>query len=235
MFGLDFETTGVDPETDRIVTGAVVRRGGGQPTQRRTWLSDVDGVEIPAGATAVHGVTTAYAHEHGRPAAEVVEEVIASVTEAVAAGLPLVVMNAPFDLTMLDREARRHGVVPLTDRCYPYVLDPRVLDKKVSRRRGSRTLTDLAGHYVVPLHGAHSADADAVAACAVVWKIANRYKWLASMPLPRLHAEQVKWAADQQAGLREYFARTPGKTHQAQGVRLDWPLVPAPVPTGSTP
>ncbi len=234
MCGLDFETTGVDPETDRVVSAAVVLRGGGRPTARRSWLSDVGGMEIPAGATAIHGISTEYARAAGRPAAEVVEEVAASVTEAVAAGAPLVVMNAPFDLTMLDRELRRYGLTPLVDRCIPYVLDPRVLDKRVSRRRGSRTLTDLARHYVVPLFGAHSAEADAVAACAVVYKIANRYRFLASTPLPRLHAEQIRWAANQQQELRDYFARTPGKEHQAATVRLDWPMIPAPVATGST-
>lgn len=233
LCGLDFETTGVDPETDRVVSAAVVLRGGGRPTVRRSWLSDVGGVEIPAAATAVHGITTEHARAAGRPAVEVVEEVAASVAEAVAAGWPLVVMNAPFDLTMLDRELRRYGLTPLVDRCTPYVLDPRVLDRKVSRRRGSRTLTDLARHYVVPLYGAHSAEADALAACAVTYKIANRYRFLAETPLPRLHAEQARWAADQQAGLRDYFARTPGKEHQAAGVRLDWPMIPAPVATGS--
>ncbi|WP_328638454.1 exonuclease domain-containing protein [Streptomyces canus] len=233
MCGMDFETTGVDPESDRIVSAAVVLRGGGRPTGRRSWLAD-PGIEIPAGATAVHGITTEYARAAGRPAAEVVEEVAASVTEAVAAGSPLVVMNAPFDLTMLDRECRRYGLVPLVDRCSPYVLDPRVLDKKVSRRRGSRTLTDLARHYVVPLYGAHSAEADALAACAVTYKIANRYRFLADTPLPRLHAHQAQWAADQQQGLRDYFTRTKGKEHQAAGVRLDWPMIPAPVATGSS-
>ncbi|MFJ4627092.1 exonuclease domain-containing protein [Streptomyces sp. NPDC088847] len=235
MCGLDFETTGVDPETDRVVSAAVVLRGGGRPTARRSWLSDVDGVEIPAGATAVHGITTEHARAAGRPAAEVVEEVAASVTEAVAAGRPLVVMNAPFDLTMLDRELRRHRLTPLTDRCAPLVLDPRVLDKQVNRyRKGGRTLTDLARHYVVPLYGAHTCEADAVAACAVTFKIANRYRFLAATPLPKLHAAQIEWAAEQQAGLRDYFVRTPGKEHQAATVRLDWPMIPAPVPTGST-
>ncbi|MFE7928370.1 exonuclease domain-containing protein [Streptomyces sp. NPDC057456] len=231
LAGLDFETTGVDPETDRIVSGAVVARGGGLPTYRRKWIAD-PGIEIPPGATAVHGITTQYAREEGRPAAEVVQEVADAVVAAVSAGCPLVVMNAPFDLTLLDRELRRHGLPPLTDRCFPYVLDPRVLDKQVSRRSGSRTLTDLARHYVVPLDGAHSADADALAACAVVWKIANRYKWLARLPLPRLHALQIEWAATQQDSLREYFARTPGKEHLSLGVRLDWPMIPAPMMAG---
>ena len=48
------------------------------------------------------------------------------------------------------------------------VLDPRVLDKHIDPyRRGGRKLTDLCAHYKVALDGAHSADADAIAACRV--------------------------------------------------------------------
>jgi len=211
------------------VTGCVVAYGGGQPTNARTWISDADGVEIPAEATAVHGFTTEAARAAGRPAAAVVAEITAAVAECVDRGWPIVAMNAVFDLTVLDREARRHGVRPLFDLCSPYVIDPRVLDKRVDRyRRGGRTLTDLCRHYVVSLDGAHSADADAVAACAVTWKIAHRYRWLTRMSLAELHAEQTRWAYEQQAGLRDYFARTPGKEELAASVRLEWPLIPAP-------
>lgn len=229
LIGLDLETTGVDPETDRIVTGSVVRFGGGLPTESQSWLSDAGGVEIPAGATAVHGVTTEVARTAGRPAGAVVAEMIDAVVASVTEGLPVVAMNAAFDLTMLDREARRHGVVPLTERAAPYVLDPKVLDKRVDAyRKGGRTLTDLCRHYVVALDGAHTSDADAVAACSVTWKLANRYRWLARMSLAELHQGQVQWAADQAEGLRAYFARTPGKEEWAKTVRLEWPMVPAP-------
>lgn len=227
LIGLDFETTGVDPETDRIVTGSVVRFGGGLPTDGRTWLSDADGVEIPAEATAVHGFTAEAVRAAGRPAGAVVAEITEALAATVAEGLPIVAMNAAFDLTMLDREARRHGVVPLVERVSPYVLDPRVLDKEVDRyRKGRRTLADLCRHYVVTLDAAHSSEDDATAACSVTWKIANRYRWLSRMGLPELHRAQVQWAAEQARGLRDYFARTPGLEEQARGVRLEWPLVP---------
>ncbi|WP_406501520.1 exonuclease domain-containing protein [Streptomyces sp. NBC_01590] len=227
MAGFDLETTSQDPETARIVTGAVVHYGGGRPTTNRTWLSDVGGAEIPADATAVHGFTTEAARTAGRPASAVVEEITTALAAAVEQGRPLVIMNAPYDLTVLDREARRYGVTPLFDRVSPRVLDPRVLDKHVSTfRPGGRTLTDLCRHYVVPLDGAHSSEADATAACAVVWKIANRYRSISGRPLPRLHADQVVWAREQNEGLRDYFARTPGKEAWARGVRLEWPLLP---------
>lgn len=225
--GFDLETSGLDPETDRIVTASVVRYGGGQPTTGQSWLAD-PGIEISVGATALHGITTEYARSAGRPAAEAIAEITDALVEAAEAGLPIVAMNAQFDLTMLDREARRHGVMPLFDRVVPCVLDPRVLDKKVDPfRKGGRTLTDLCRLYGVQLDEAHTAEADAVAACAVSWKLANRYRWLTRLDLGDLHEQQVTWAREQAEGLREYFARTDGKREWAASVRLEWPLVPA--------
>ncbi|MFE3378811.1 exonuclease domain-containing protein [Streptomyces anulatus] len=227
LFGFDLETSGIDPEVDRIVTASTVRYGGGAPTSGRSWMAD-PGVEIPEEATGVHGVTTAHAQQYGRPAAAVIEEVTTSLALAVAAGMPIVAMNAQFDLTLLDREARRHRVRPLFERVAPRVLDPRVLDKRVDRyRRGGRTLTDLCRHYVVQLDDAHTAEADATAACAVTWKIAHRSRWLPRLSLDELHHEQVGWAREQAEGLRDYFARTEGKEEWAAGVRLEWPLIPA--------
>ncbi|WP_019547620.1 MULTISPECIES: 3'-5' exonuclease [Streptomycetaceae] len=230
MCGFDLETTGTDVETDRIVTACVVQCGGGLPTQSATWLAD-PGVEIPEGAAAVHGITTERARAEGQPAGEVVQQIVAALSQVVLAGIPLVAMNAQFDLTLLDREARRHRVQPLTDIGGELlrVIDPRVLDKKIDRyRRGGRKLEDLCRHYGVTLNGAHSSDADAIAACRVAWRIAQREPALADAELSFLHEKQVAWARDQAEGLAAYFRRTPGKEHQADAVRTDWPLIPAP-------
>ena len=70
------------------------------------WLAD-PGVEIPEQASAVHGITTERARTEGRPAADVVAEIIAAIRAVFARGVPLVVYNAPYDLTLLD--ARRVG------------------------------------------------------------------------------------------------------------------------------
>lgn len=229
LCGFDLETTGTDTETDRIVTACVVQCGGAQPTQSATWLAD-PGVEIPEAAARVHGITSERARAEGRPAGQVVEQVVAALAASVAAGLPVVAMNAVFDLTLLDREARRHGVQPLAEIAGGdlRVVDPRVLDKHVDPyRRGGRRLEDLCRTYGVQLDGAHSADADAIAACRVAWRIGSQHPQIGGASLDDLHAWQIGWAREQAASLRDYFARTPGKEAWADGVRLEWPLIPA--------
>jgi DNA polymerase-3 subunit epsilon len=229
MAGFDLETTGVDVEADRIVTACVVQCGGGNPTQSFNWLAD-PGVEIPEGAAKVHGITTERARAEGRPTPEVVEQLVAALAESVLAGLPVVAMNASFDLTILDREARRHGVQPLVDIVGDglLVVDPRVLDKKIDPyRRGGRKLEDLCRTYDVALDGAHTADADAIAACRVAWRIGTKEPRIGKAPLSVLHTWQVSWARQQAESLREYFARTPGKESWAEGVRTEWPFIPA--------
>lgn len=226
LVGFDLETTGVDPEVDRIVTACVVSSepGGSSPC---TWLAD-PGVPIPDEAAAVHGVSTDRARAEGLPSAVAVGQIIESLTAHARVGAPLVAMNARFDLTILDREARRHGVASLTERLGGdlRVLDPIVLDKQVDRyRRGKRTLSALCEHYGVPLEVAHSADADAVAAVGVVREIARRWPAVAGASVEFLHTAQVGWARQQAKSLAAYFART--SPERVASVRGEWPFVPA--------
>ncbi|MFF4369674.1 3'-5' exonuclease [Streptomyces sp. NPDC001594] len=220
LAGFDLETTGIDVEADRIVTACVVQCGGGQPTASASWLAD-PGIDIPEQAAAVHGVTTARARAEGKPAAEVVADVLAALGQAVTGGIPIVAMNARFDLTLLDREARRHGLTPLPGG-FP-VTDPYVIDKRVDRyRKGSRKLVNLAAHYEVPMGEAHTADADALAACRIAWRLGARYPELAAASFAKLHEQQIGWAAEQATGLQEYLRR---KDPNAV-VRSEWPLIP---------
>ncbi|MFB6813069.1 exonuclease domain-containing protein [Streptomyces sp. NPDC056347] len=228
MVGFDIESSGLNVETDRIVTACVVGCGGGDPVASTTWLAD-PGIEIPAEATAVHGVSTAQARADGRPAADVVEGIVHDLVTAVDAGSPIVIMNAPYDLTLLDREARRYGVTPLTDLVGDElrVIDPRVMDKAVDPyRKGRRRLTDLCSYYGLRLDAAHTADADALAACRVAQALAERWPQLRGTALDELHAVQQQWAAQQTASYASYLARTPGREHEAPSVRTGWPLVP---------
>ena len=232
MAAFDLETTAADPEQARIVTACIVQLGGKQPAQAANWVAN-PGVEIPEEAAKIHGYTTDRARAEGRPAAEVVEEITAALGQVLAHGIPIVAMNARYDLTVLDRECRRHGLETLVDRyvddvIWP-VIDPFVIDKKVDRyRRGSRTLTALCEHYQVKLDGAHDSASDAIAAARVAWRLGSTLPELAAMGLEELHHAQMEWAREQAEGLREYFAKTPGKQHLADTVQSEWPLVPAP-------
>ncbi|MCI2958618.1 3'-5' exonuclease [Agromyces atrinae] len=192
----DLETTGIDVETSRIVTAHVgVLDRDGVVVERRDWLID-PGVEIPAGAAAVHGISTEYAVAHGAPARESIADIIETLRSALVVGRPLVAYNAPYDLTLLNREARRHGLTPL-DAPSP-VIDPLVLDKALDRyRRGKRTLEVTAGHYGVVLEGAHDAGADAIAAGRVAQAIARAFPEVASLDGAAIHARQVEWSREQ--------------------------------------
>lgn len=201
----DLETTGVDVRTARIVTACVaVLDASGALVSRRDWLAD-PGVEIPEGAAAIHGITTERARAEGRPAAEVVAEVVGELRAELAAGRPLVVYNAPYDLSLLAFEASRHGVAPLVDPAP--VIDPLVLDKAVDRyRKGKRTLEVAAAHYGVTLDGAHDAGADAIAAGQVARALAAVHAAALPATLDELHAAQARWH-DQQADNFESYMR----------------------------
>lgn len=66
LAAFDTETTGVDVETDRIVSAAVVVQDapGARPRVSR-WLVN-PGVPVPEGATAVHGLTDEHLQRNGR-------------------------------------------------------------------------------------------------------------------------------------------------------------------------
>jgi DNA polymerase-3 subunit epsilon len=225
LAAFDIESTGVDPQNDRIVTATVSLVGGGLPTESSSWLAD-PGVEIPAGAAQVHGITTEHAREHGRPPAEVVGEIVDMLATAIADDAPVVAFNARYDLTMLDREARRHGVTPLTERGLElHVIDPLIVDKQLDRyRKGKRTLTAVCAVYGVELseQAAHAADADAIAAARVAWRMGERFDEL-HVGLGELHAAQVTWAAEQAESLESYF-RSQGRD---ETVEREWPIVSA--------
>lgn len=227
LAAFDTETTGVDVERDRMVSAAVVVQDGPGSRPRATrWLVN-PGIPVPEGATAVHGLTDEHLQRNGRWPAPVMEEVARALAEECAAGRPLVVMNAPFDLTLLDRELRRHRASSLArylDGAPLRVLDPRVLDKHLDRyRKGRRTLTDLCAHYGVALDSAHDAAADALAALEVVRAVGRRYAARLERLTPaEIHTLQTGWHAAQARGLQAWFTRngTP------EAVDPAWPLRP---------
>ena len=216
----DLETTGVDVRTSRIVSAHVgLLDEAGGVIESRTWLAD-PGVEIPEQATAVHGISTERARAEGRPAPEVVAEIVATLRTYLARGIPITIFNAPYDLSLLAHEARRHGVEPLADPTP--IVDPLVIDKALDRyRRGKRTLTLTAEFYGVALDGAHDASVDAIAAGRVAQEIARRFPAELGVSAEELHTLQAACSADQAASFQEYMRRVKDPAFVATG---DWPL-----------
>jgi DNA polymerase-3 subunit epsilon len=237
LAAFDLETTGIDSESDRIVTAAVSIVGDGLPSVFHAWLLD-PGIEIPAGASAVHGITTERARAEGRQPPEAVEEIVAMLAEQLLQGVPIVAFNARFDLTCLDREARRHDIAPLVDRVGGapgmLVVDPYVLDKQVDRfRKGKRTLGAVCAHYNVSLDEAHASHADALAAARVAWRLGQAFEEL-RVDVRALHDQQIAWAAEQAASFEDYLRRN-GRDERIEPA---WPIVPlpeAPLPVAAPP
>ncbi|HIW61360.1 MAG TPA: DNA polymerase III subunit epsilon [Candidatus Stackebrandtia excrementipullorum] len=214
LIGFDTETTGVDNGTDRIVTAAVV-----DGADVSTWFID-PGVEIPAAASAVHGITTERAQAEGVSPAEALPEIVRALTKAAEENVPVVAYRAGFDLTLLANELVRHGIPPV-----PWndlrVIDPFILDKRCDKwRKGKRTLSAVCEHYDVLLTQAHSAAADATAAVSLARAIGHRYGQVARMNTAELHTAQIGWHADDAASLEAYLRR------QGRDETVDrrWPL-----------
>lgn len=188
LMGFDTETTGVDVENDRIVTAALFSTPG-YPQQRLEWLLN-PGVDIPEAATAIHGITTQRAREDGQDPHTALNDIRADLYSGWAQGRPLVVFNAPYDLTLFDRELTRHNLGHLEIR--GPVLDPLILDRHFDKwRKGSRRLTEQAGHYGVRPEPAHNAMSDAIMAARIAWVLVNKH--LTNVPTSEWNTCQGDW------------------------------------------
>ena len=137
--------------------------------------------------------------------------------------------NVPYDLTILDRELRRHDLAPL-DRIGP-VVDPLVIDKEIDVRRGSRQLADVADHWGVPMKRAHAADADAFATMQLARMFAV---YLPTVPgdWQATVTKTMTWQAaayrKQRLSLAHYFRTVKSDEQTAARIETDtdWPIRP---------
>lgn len=213
VLSFDLETTSANPLEARIVTSALVTING-RDVSADEMLAD-PGVDIPEAATAVHGITTEHAREHGRPHDEVLADTIKALNDAWANGLAVIVFNAYYDLTVL-RQLSDDFVVNGP------VFDPFVLDKlQDPYRKGKRTLTDLCAHYNVRIDNAHEATSDALAAARVAWRLAKKYPELTTMGFGELMEYQTVGYYRSQLSFRKYLE---GQGKDATSVNLSWPM-----------
>jgi hypothetical protein len=82
MLAFDLESTGVQPDHDRVATACAAVVCQGVVGHQRDWTVAID-VDMPAQASAVNKLTTEYLRANGRPAAEVIPHEAAA--DAIAA------------------------------------------------------------------------------------------------------------------------------------------------------
>lgn len=228
ILAFDLETTGIDRFGDVPVSFALVTMVDGLAVRRRHHLVD-PGRDIPEGATAVHGITTARARAEGMRLDDAVAWMCAVLVDATRRGVPVAGMCLSYDLTLLDACARARSGRGLADRgWWGPVLDASVLDRRLDRfRKGRRTLVDLCTHYGVGLAQAHDAAADAEASVAVLAAMARRFPRLGAVPPAVLHRWQVRWHREWAWGYsrwREENGQGPLPAHE-----FEWPLAADPV------
>ena len=216
VLAVDLETTSPNPEEARIVTAHAVECGIAGAVVRGNWLVN-PGVPIPAEASAIHGITDEMVRAGGVDPAVAVVNLLGLIAIAQREGVPLVIMNANFDLTVLRAECARVG----HNFDHGPILDPRVIDLACDKyRRGKRKLLDLVAHYGVKVGAAHSADGDALMAARIVWRQARRYPLIADKTIDEMQTFQAAAYREWADHLTEYY-RSTGKN---EVVDPSWPI-----------
>ena len=216
LIALDTETTGTDPETARIVQICVgISTAPGEWSPLTTLVNP--GVPILAAVTAVHGITDEMVAD-----APDVGDVLRNLERwwgSADGGTPVVAHNAAYDLTVLDREARRAGVeLEITGWT---ALDTLCLHRRFDWRTGGRSLGRLAARYNITFP-AHDAEADALAALRLLHILAGENDLLPMIDPTDLHKGQQRWWVQQQDAVESKLLG-----NGSEFTRQDhWPLIP---------
>ncbi|MBW2457975.1 MAG: 3'-5' exonuclease [Deltaproteobacteria bacterium] len=165
---IDSETTGLDPQEDRLVELAAIEFRGGQVLRRMGMLLN-PGRPIPADATAVHGITDADVADC--PSFdEVAERFLKHVRQAEV----LVGYNWPFDAAFLAAATGERWEGAIAGKP---IIDGLVLVRfdevgRFWKGAGRHKLDAVAERLGIPREGqAHRASSDCVLTCRVLWQL----------------------------------------------------------------
>lgn len=159
---IDEETTGPDPESDRIVDFAVVKLMPDGRRESRSWRIN-PGCPIPPEATAIHGITDA--DVAGCPAFADVE---GEIRESLCDCDVLTFNGRRFDIPLLKREFERVNIA--------WKPDGNIDAFTIFKHHEHHKLTDAVRFYLGREHkGAHGAKADAEATIDVLLAQMERY------------------------------------------------------------
>jgi DNA polymerase-3 subunit epsilon len=204
LLGFDTETTGVSPHNDAIVSATLVLRDPATGHERDVigeWVINPHRPISPS-ASAVNGFTNEFLEEHGAEPEEALDQIAAVISTAQGKNIPVLAYNAPFDLDMINFDLTRWNLPTLAERTQqpdPLVVDPLVIDREVSHRKGKRTLSDTTFYYGVHPYGDfHDATADTIAAVDLIAPMTTLYPQAGNIVLSDLLEWQreahTKWA-----------------------------------------
>lgn len=217
LLGFDTETTGIAAGRDAIVSATLVLRDpakGHEGDAIASWIINPHRPMNPR-ASEVNGFTDEFLAEHGEEPTVAVEAIAALIAAAQARRIPLLAYNAPFDVHMLEGDLKRWDLETLDERQAAagrapmplLVVDPLVIDRKVSKRKGKRTLTDTTFYYGVEPHGDfHDATADTIAAVDLIAPMATLYPQVGGIALGDLMAWQHAAYADWKESFNQWLA-----------------------------
>lgn len=166
---IDVETTGRDPNQDRVIEVGIAVGRGGSVIARYNWMIQPE-MKIHEEAIAVHGIK-----DEDLKDSPVFAAVAHEIAQALEGCIPAA-YNAGFDRSFLQSEFTRTGEKRfLTGALASGIewIDPLVWARELQREEKSRALGDVAERLGVKLENAHRASEDAEAALLVLYKLAQ--------------------------------------------------------------
>lgn len=185
LVSIDFETTGFDSETARIIEVGLACIDAGQITLTRNWLIN-PGMPIPQEARDITGITDEQVKD-----APTFAQAFEEIHEVLRGRLPIA-YNAEFDRRFLHAEAKRVATFD-PESCAPALrqgvswVDPLVWTRELHKHEKSRRLADVCERLGIPLEQAHRAAHDAEAAGKVLLVL--------SAQMPRTYGELIRLQA----------------------------------------
>ena len=161
---IDVETTGLEPEEDRIIEIGIIRFEQGEVVESYGELID-PGCELPEEVTEITGIEPA--DLEGKPR---FEELAGPIHERLQ-GVGIVAYNLSFDRGFVAAELERCG------RSWPEdapTLDPLIFARQFFKNHPRKNLGSIAKLLGIPLEEAHRATHDATVAGHVLYAFEDR-------------------------------------------------------------
>lgn len=161
---LDTETTGLDPaKGEEMIEVAAQKVRGREVVGEYVRLIKAT-KSIPPDAEKVHGISQAMLEADGRPAKEVLPELVEFIGDAI-----IVAHNTPFDLGFINAHLERLGLPKLQNK----TLDTLELARRYLLLASYR-LANVAAYLKVPQPSAHRALIDVITCREVFFKLIER-------------------------------------------------------------